>query len=452
MEKKLQGAVGATAMESVDRALQAIDAWNPKINAMLCVTEDMARQQATRLDELASQGSSARLLHGMTINLKDCIDLAGVPTTAATSFLRDNVASEDAFITSRLKQHGAIIMGKSNLHEWVFGPTTQSKHFGPCKNPWNTTRVPGGSSGGSGASVATDMCVVSIGSDTGGSIRIPAAFCGVAGLRPTVGRISNRGGVPVSAPYDTFGPLARHVSDIARVFSVIAGHDPLDPISVDTPVPNVMATLNDSVRGMRIGIMRRWFFDDIHPAVSTALDNAIQVFRDLGVEFVELDLGDVEKSQSLLAFSVMVADAYEVHRERIAAQPEGYGEDVLMRLKLGASVTGADYAAALRWKEGLHHRLRGVFQDVDAIISPTCPFPAPGVDYPDFLEIIRQIARYTYIWAFAQVPSLAVPCGFSDDGLPVSMQLASRWFDEPAILRLGHAFQTVTDFHLRRPA
>lgn len=216
MEKKLQGAVGATAMESVDRALQAIDAWNPKINAMLCVTEDMARQQATRLDELASQGSSAGLLHGMTINLKDCIDLAGVPTTAATSFLRDNVASEDAFITSRLKQHGAIIMGKSNLHEWVFGPTTQSKHFGPCKNPWNTTRVPGGSSGGSGASVATDMCVVSIGSDTGGSIRIPAAFCGVAGLRPTVGRISNRGGVPVSAPYDTFGPpplvLRRHSS------------------------------------------------------------------------------------------------------------------------------------------------------------------------------------------------------------------------------------------------
>ena len=445
-----------SALAAGEAAFAAIDKWNASTRAMLSVAQESARETARELDERIARGEWCGLLAGMTMSLKDNIDVAGMVTTAGSRILANNMANRDAFIAARLKRAGAVIVGKANLHEWVFGPTSQSTHYGPVRNPWDTSRIPGGSSGGSGASLAAGMCVGSIGSDTGGSIRLPAAFCGVAGLRPSIGRISCRGSVPVSAWFDTLGPMARRVSDVARIFAVIAGHDPEDPISRDVPMPNVLAELDQPVTGLHLGIQRRWFFEDLDPATKQAMNAAIERFADLGVEIVDIDLGDVERSHELLAFKVLLADAYNVHKERLEARPDDYGRDVYTRAMLGKDVTGAEYAAALRWNEGFQHRLRSVFNDVDAILSPTIPFGAPkaqtGQEGEAWFQTIREITRFTYCWSFAGVPALSVPCGFDANGMPLAMQIAAPWFDETTALRLGHAYQSVTDHHLKRPA
>ena len=445
-----------TAGTSLRDSLTAIETWNPETKAMLTVLSDTARESAARIDEHQRKGDWCGLLAGMTMSIKDNIDIAGTITTAGSKILANNMTNRDAFIVERLKHAGAVIVGKANLHEWVFGPTSQSTHYGPVRNPWDISRIPGGSSGGSGASLAAGMCIGSIGSDTGGSVRLPSAFCGVSGLRPTIGRISCRGSIPVSAWFDTLGPMAKRVSDVARIFSVIAGHDPEDPISQDVPVPNVMAELDRPVSGMRLGIQRRWFFDDLAPETTTAMEEAIAVFRSLGVEIVEIDLGDVERSHELLAFKVLLADAYHVHKEQLEARPDDYGRDVYTRAMLGKEVTGSEYAAALRWNEAFKQRLRGIFGKVDAILSPTIPFGAPkaeaGQEGAAWFDTIREITRFTYCWSFAGVPALSVPCGFDGNGMPLGMQIAAPWFDEAAALRLGHAFQSETSHHVRAPS
>ncbi|MBU2286587.1 MAG: amidase, partial [Gammaproteobacteria bacterium] len=286
-------------------------------------------------------------------------------------------------------------------------------------------------------------------SDTAGSIRLPASFNGVAGLRPTVGRISSSGALPVSPPFDTLGPLARRVSDVARIFAAIAGFDAADPIAVDQPVPNFLSTLHEPVKGLRVGIMRRWFFDDLDPDVAAAMEKAIEVFRSLGVEFVDIDLVEPENAQQNLSFTMIPADAMRLHADRIAERESDYGADVLMRMRLGEKVSGTQYAHAMRWMENWRHRLRGVFKGVDAILSPTTPTTAPAAQGLDFAQAIRRIPRLSCVWAIAGIPSLAVPCGISSQGLPMSLELAGAWFDEPTVLRLGHAYQCATEHHLR---
>lgn len=440
-----------TAQHRVQHALSQIERWNPVINAMLTVTPTEALASAKRIDDLTHHQEWIGLLGGVTVSLKDNIDWVGTPTTAASVILKDNRPTRNAFIVDRLLKEGSILTGKANLHEWVFGPTSQSKHFGPVKNPWNLKCFAGGSSGGSGASVAAGMSVVSIGSDTGGSIRIPAAFNGLAGLRPTIGRISRSGSVAVSARFDSLGPMARRVSDVARTFEVIAGHDPSDAYSIDRTVPSVMRRLNDPVKGMRIGVMKRWFFDDIHPDLKISLDKAIRLYRELGVEIVDIDLGDVENAQQMLGFRIILADAYAMHQEQLALRPQDYGQDLLIRYDIGKNVTGAQYAEALRWIENFQLRLERVWQSVDAMLHPTVPFPAPEAVGMDYGSAIRAIPKFTCVFAAAGSPALALPCGFTQNGMPLSMELAGAPFSEETILRLGHAYQQVTDHHLREP-
>ena len=447
--------IGRAAGEATRAALDAIERWNPSTKAMLTVTADQALATAADIDARQSRGEWCGLLAGMTMSIKDNVDVAGVVTTAGSKMRAGAVANRDAPIVHRLKQAGAAIVGKANLHEWVFGPTSQSTHYGPVRNPWDTSRIPGGSSGGSGASLAAGMCIGSIGSDTGGSIRIPAAFCGVAGLRPSIGRISCQGSVPVSTWFDTVGPMARRVSDVARIFAVIAGHDPDDPMSEDRPVPNVMVEIDRPIAGLRIGLQRRWFLENLAPELETAMQEALAVLRAEGVEIIEIDLGDVERSHELLAFKVLLADAYNVHKERLESRPEDFGRDVYTRAMLGKEVKGHEYAAALRWNEVFKQRLRQVFGKVDAILTPTIPFGAPqaesGLQGEAWFATIREITRYTYCWSFAGVPVLSVPCGFDKQGLPLGMQIATPWFDESTALRLGHAFQRATKHHERAP-
>ncbi|MGI9520442.1 MAG: amidase, partial [Hyphomicrobiaceae bacterium] len=447
--------VNATASEVVQSGLKEIDKWNPITNAMLNTSPEAALKAAATIDKRQANGEWCGLLAGMTLSIKDNIDVSGNITTAGSKILQNNLVNRDAFIVDRLKRAGAIILGKANLHEWVFGPTSQSKHFGPVRNPWNIACIPGGSSGGSGASLATGMCVGSIGSDTGGSVRIPAAFCGIAGLRPSIGRISCRGSVPVSAQFDTLGPMAKRVSDVARIFAVVAGYDSEDPMSREVSVPNVIAELDRGVSGLRIGVQRRWFFDALDPAVERAVDQAIAVFQELGVEIVDIDLGDIERSQEFLAFKIILADAYNVHKDRLQARPDDFGRDVYSRVMLGKNVTGSEYAEALRWNEGFKHRLRDTFANVDAVLSPTIPIVAPMAEADqeglEWFDTIRQITKLTCCWSFAGVPSLSVPCGFDDNSMPIGFQIAAPWFQESTLLCLGHSYQKVTDFHERQP-
>jgi aspartyl-tRNA(Asn)/glutamyl-tRNA(Gln) amidotransferase subunit A len=444
---------GPGAVEATEQALANVKLWNADTKALITVTSADALSTAKDIDVRQGRGEWCGLLAGMTMSIKDNVDVAGVETTAGSKILAGNIANRDSFIVERLKRHGAVIVGKANLHEWVFGPTSQSTHYGPVRNPWDINRIPGGSSGGSGASLAAQMCVGSIGSDTGGSIRIPSSFCGVAGLRPTIGRISCRGSVPVSAWFDTVGPMARRVSDLARIFSVVAGYDPEDPISEDRPVPNVLTQLDAPVKGLRIGVPRRFFFDGLMPEVAAAINGAMEAWRGLGVTFVDIDLGDAERSHELMAFTVLLADAYNIHRERLETRPKDFGDDVYARAMLGKEVTGAEYAAALRWREGFCQRLRATFRDVDAILTPTTPESAPvavaNKDSADWFDRIRRISKCTYAWSFAGVPVLAVPCGFDNAGLPLSLQIATPWFDEGTALQLGHALQKVTQHHER---
>ncbi len=440
-----------TAHCRVQHALSEIKRWNPTINAMLNVTATEALACAQHIDALTSRSEWPGLLGGVTVSLKDNIDWVGTPTTAASIILKNNRPLHNAFIVDRLLKAGSVLTGKANLHEWVFGPTSQSLHFGPVKNPWNLKCFAGGSSGGSGASVAAGMSVVSIGSDTAGSIRIPAAFNGLAGLRPTIGRISRSGSVAVSARFDSLGPLARRVSDVARTFEVIAGHDPSDAYSIDRPVPPVMRRLNDPVKGMRIGVMKRWFFDDIHPDLKLSLEKAINIYRELGVDIVDVDLGDVENAQQMLGFRIILADAYAMHEKQLALRRNDYGQDLLIRYDIGKNVTGAQYAEALRWIENFQVRLEPVWRSVDAMLHPTVPFPAPEVAGMDYSNAIRAIPKFTCVFAAAGAPALALPCGFTQNDMPLSMELAAAPFYEENVLRLGHAFQQVTNHHLREP-
>lgn len=433
----------------LEQSLENIQRFNPELNAMLSVKAQDARIRAAEIDHAQAQGQWCGLLAGLTVSLKDNIDWVGTATTAATVILKDNFPKSNAFIVDRLIKEGAVLTGKANLHEWVFGPTSQSQHFGPVKNPWDIGCFAGGSSGGSGAAVAADMCAVSIGSDTAGSIRIPAAFNGLVGLRPTIGRISRSGSVAVSARFDTLGPLARRVSDVARTFVAIAGHDPSDAFSVDRPVPDVMRRLNDPVKGLRIGVMRRWFFDDIDADLRAHLEKAIGIYRDLGVEVVEVDVGDVENAQQMLGFRIILADGYAVHQEQLQQRRKDYGQDLLIRFDLGQAVTGAQYADALRWIEGFTQRLQTVWQSVDALLHPTVPFAAPQVQGMDYAKAIRAIPKFTCVYASAGLPALALPCGFTAQGMPLSMELAASPFAEETLLRLGHAYQGVTNHHLR---
>lgn len=442
------------ARQSVEQSLEATAQWNPLTNAILTPFGEQARRDADELDRRAASGDWPGLLYGMTVAVKDNIDVAGHQTTAGGVWLKDHVPEQDATVIRRLRQHGATLIGKANLHEGAFGPTSQNEHFGDCLNPWDQIRIAGGSSGGSGVAVATGMSAGALGTDTGGSVRIPASYNGICGLRPTHGLVSNHGTFPVSRAFDAVGPMARSVRDVARMLIAIAGFDSRDPLSIRTPGLNLLDQLDGSCAGLRIGIMRRHFFEGLDPELESALEDALRIFRDLGMEPVDVDLGPVEDAKMHMAFNMVVADAYALHRPRLETQRTLYGADLLKRYDRGAAVTGADYANAMRWMEDWRSRLAATFEDVDVILSPTTPTAAPVArDAADPVGTVRNdITRYTFCWAFAGVPTLALPCGYTEGNLPLGMQLTGAWHAEGTLLRIGEAFQRVTTHHQRKPS
>jgi aspartyl-tRNA(Asn)/glutamyl-tRNA(Gln) amidotransferase subunit A len=443
----------ASAAELAQIALRNIERWNGRINAMLTPLPEEAMAMARACDEARAAGRRLGPLHGMPVALKDNVDMAGVRTTVASDFFRDNVAGEDAELVRRLRRAGAVIVGKANLHEFALGAVSQSRHLGPCFNPWRPEHVPGGSSGGSGAAVASGMCVMSVGTDTGGSIRAPASFNGVAGLKPTNGAVPNRGTFPVSPPHDTPGPLARRVEDVAAAYMAMAGFDPADPTSEDRAINDALQALNDGVAGRTIGVPRPFFFDDLQPAAAKGVEEAIRVLRELGATIREIELPDAEEAWRLASTVLIMADACALHAERMQREPQRMGPDVFARIAVGRDVSGLEYARAMRFRESWRQRVAAVFRSgVDLLALPTTPFTAPRVDPgADMGRTSNRINRNNFPWSLAGAPALSLPCGFDEAGLPFGLQLVGPRWGEAVLMAAGKAYQGVTDWHLRAP-
>ncbi|MBV8612805.1 MAG: amidase [Acetobacteraceae bacterium] len=441
----------SAAAAKVDAGLARVAALNPRFRAFATVDAEGARSRAAEIDAASREGRWLGLLHGMTVAVKDNIDAAGLPAASGSRLFAGRVAPSDAPVVARLREAGAILVGKAAMMELAFGVRSLDAVAGQCRNPWDPTRVPGGSSGGSAVAVALDLVDAALGTDTGGSVRVPAGFCGVAGLRPTVGLVSNRGVLPVSASLDTVGPMARRVEDIARVLLALSRHDPDDPFSVDRPPDASLSRVSAEVSGLRVGVPRTFYFDDVDPEVAAAVRVVADTLAKAGARPVEIELDGAAEAHAH-ATTIIYCDACALHAEALDARRESISGPVFERMIKGRDRTGVDYAAALRFREAWTMRLREVFRRVDVLLYPTSPHPAPPIEGDAHLEeVTRHATRFTYGGALAGLPGLSLPCGLTRSGLPIGALLEGPWWREADLLRLGRAWQARTDWHLRRP-
>ena len=430
--------------------LERIGVLDGRLNAFITPMADEASAQARDAADEIAGGNYRGPLHGIPIALKDIFAVAGAPMTAASLIFQGTVPAEDSEVTRRLREAGAVILGTLNLHEVALGATGINPHTGPARNPWNTDHITGGSSSGAGAAVAGGLCFAAMGSDTGGSIRIPAALCGTAGIKPTFGRVSRRGLLPLSWSLDHAGPLTRTVEDAAIVLQAIAGHDPGDPASSRVPVPDYRETLRDGVRGLRIGVPTSYFFEGGDPAAMDAGREAVRVLEGLGAEVREFAPPLMDEAPGAIG-AIMLPEAYAFHRRALQERPDDIGEDVRYRLELGAAYPAADYIQALRFRELFVEAWRDqVFAEVDLVATATTLVAGRPIEMSD-LSTTYSLIRNTNPFNLLGVPAISVPCGFTDERLPLGLQLAGRWFDEATVLRAAHAYEQATDWHTRRP-
>jgi aspartyl-tRNA(Asn)/glutamyl-tRNA(Gln) amidotransferase subunit A len=390
-------------------------------------------------------------LHGMPIALKDLYFTRDVPTTAGSTFFQDFIPKEDAEVVSRLTAAGAVCLGKLNMHEIALGVTNVNPHCGVCRNPWDVERISGGSSGGSAVALAAGMCIGSLGSDTGGSIRIPASLCGIVGLKPTYGRVSLRGVLPLSWNLDHAGPMARRVRDVAVMLNTIAGYDPDDPNSIDRDVDDYTAGLDGGVRGWRIGLVGDDYVRQAcEPPVWDALQAAADVFKNLGAQMTEITLADgleAARANGLMTTS----DAAAFHRHRLQENPEGFGEDVLRRLRKGAAYTSTEYILARRTQSLLRSTYSRLLQDYDVILLPSTPVTAPLIEGPDAVEQAAVLTRFTAPFNLTGLPAISLPCGFDHSGLPIGLQIVAAPWAEAKLLRAAAAYEQAGEWYKYKP-
>jgi aspartyl-tRNA(Asn)/glutamyl-tRNA(Gln) amidotransferase subunit A len=429
--------------------LERIDALDGELHSYVTVLHDAARAAAREI----AAGRSRGPLHGIPIGLKDIYKTSGIRTTAGSRRYEHHVPEEDAESWVRLRDAGAILLGKHETHEFAIGGPDFGLPFPPARNPWNTAHYPSGSSSGSAVAVAAGLCAAAMGSDTGGSIRGPAAYCGIVGLKPTYGRVSRRGVFPLSYSLDHCGPLTRTVEDCA----ILAAYDPQDPASADVPVPDYRAALTPRLDGLRIGVIRHFherdaadFGADSAPSAAYvgAFDAACRTLESLGARLVDLHLSP------LIAYLdanrlIMLAEAYALHEADFRERPHLFGRLMFARVGLGAFLTAADYVEALRQRRELTVEFARALADVDAAISANATGPAPRIDQVPFWGVYER-ASYTGPYNLTGSPALSVPIGF-EDGLPLAFQIAGKPFDEAGVMRVGHAFEQATEFHRQRP-
>jgi aspartyl-tRNA(Asn)/glutamyl-tRNA(Gln) amidotransferase subunit A len=444
--------------EVVKDVLDRIQDLNSRLNAYVYVNPDEVQRKAKEAEHEIMHGRYRGPLHGIPIALKDNILTARIPTTAGSKILKDFVPTFDASVVRRLRSAGAILIGKTNLSEFAYGATTNNVHFGPTLNPWDTQRTPGGSSGGSAAAVAACMASASLGTDTGGSIRIPSALCGIVGLKPTFGRVSRYGVVPLAASFDHVGPIARRVADIAIILRSIAGYDSRDEASIRKPVPNYPQSLKKRLGRPRLGLPKQYYFEDLDQEVRSAIEAAAQCFQKLGALLQEVSLPHAaESSEPSTQAAFAEATSYHQLSGYFPNLSEEYGQDVRERLEIGAKVLAIDYLKAFEIRRLLRNDFKEAFASVDAILAPTVPIPAPRtrekfVEINSHREPVRSaLIRLNRPQNVTGLPAITVPCGFTRTGLPIGIQIIGRAFDETTVLRLAHAYEEATQWHFLRP-
>jgi aspartyl-tRNA(Asn)/glutamyl-tRNA(Gln) amidotransferase subunit A len=435
--------------------LERIQTLDKKLNSFITVTAETAMSHASLAEQELQRGSSFEgtplgLLHGIPIALKDLYETQGVRTTAGSRFFADYIPETDAMTVQKLSTAGAILLGKTNMHEIALGLTTVNPHYGACKNPWALERVPGGSSGGSGAALAAGLCLGSLGSDTGGSIRVPAALCGIVGMKPTYGRVSLRGVIPLSWNLDHAGPMARCVQDVAMLLQVIAGYDPDDPYSVDVPVVDYLANIKDGVKDWRVSLMEDEYLDRTDAEILAAVQEAAQVFSRIGARVKPTAFPGAYPA-ALANGQMVISDAAVFHRQRLHDQPEDFGDDVRQRLQAGAELPLREYILARRTQTMMRWQFENFFHDYDILLMPTTAVVAPPIEGPDAIEQARLLTRFTAPFNRTGLPAISLPCGFTSAGLPIGLQVVAPSWGEANLLRAAYAYEKATPWHERRP-
>lgn len=437
-------------VELTKNCLQRIETLNPVLNAFITVTVEQALAQARAAEAEISRGHWRGPLHGIPLGLKDLIDTAGVRTTAASALFKDRVPAADAEVVRRLKNAGAVFLGKQNLHEFAYGGSSMISYYGEVRNPWNPACITGGSSGGSAAAVAAGLCYGAIGTDTAGSIREPASQCGVVGLKPTYGRVSTRGVIPLSMSLDHVGPITRTVSDAAVMLQAIAGYDERDRNSANAPVPDFLAALREGSKALRVGVPRKFFYEDLDPEVASAVEQALHTLVAISGAVREIKL-DVPTDRTLQS-----AESYAYHAPFVSRSPELYQPETLNRILKGADISGEEVEQRRSELREIRREIDKVFESIDVLITPTTPVPAPTIaelkENPDLLRprelLLLRNTRPVNVWG---LPAISVPCGFTTSGLPIGLQIIGPHWQEERVLQLAFAYEQATDWHRRSP-
>jgi aspartyl-tRNA(Asn)/glutamyl-tRNA(Gln) amidotransferase subunit A len=438
---------------------------NPSLNAYLAITEDDAVAAARRAEREISKGNYRGPLHGIPVSIKDNIAVKGVRTTAGSKILADWVPDFDATVVERLKDAGAVILGKTNMHEWAKGSNSINPFYGTSCNPWDTARTPGGSSGGSAVAVAAGLCLASLGTDSAGSVRNPASLCGTVGLKPTLGRVSSFGGVAGTGGYTVnhFGVLTRTVQDCAVVLGHIAGHDPKDPLSSDEPVPNYTKPIGVPVKGMKIGIIKGYFEQSLVGEVRSAFDEALKTLKALGMKIEEITIPHIDLVPALQAASTR-PEANSDHDQYLRTRPRDYSPGLLYSLIAGLLIPAPVYVTAQRVRRLLCQEFDTAFEKVQVIVAPTLFSTAPTIEECNrgYIEADGKrinltdragnfLTRYTIPFNVTGLPTISVCCGFSSSGLPIGMQISAPPFQEGKVLQVAHAYERTAEWYKRNP-
>ena len=441
----------ASPVEILSDCLARVKKLNPMLHAFITITRETALQEARTADSEIASGHWRGPLHGVPLGLKDIIDTKGVRTTAASALYKDRIPDHDAAVVERLRQAGAVFLGKQNLHEFAYGGSSIISYYGEVRNAWNPAYVAGGSSGGSATAAAAGLGYGTIGTDTAGSIRDPASLCGVVGIKPTYGRVSARGVIPLSPSFDHIGPLARTVADTAILLQAVAGYDPSDPASVDVPLPDYLTATTKPVGKLRLGIPRSYFYDDLDPQVASAVKNALDVFTAMGAELRDIRV-EVPTDRTLQA-----AESYSFHQKSVMTSPELYQPETLRRIRSGERTSQGEIQRAIGELVRARQAIASVFEEVDLLATPTVPIVTPQIQElklhpeqlrPRELALLRNTRPFN-VWG---LPAISVPCGFDKSGMPIGLQIAGPHWQEERVLQVAHAYEQATAWHKRTPA
>jgi aspartyl-tRNA(Asn)/glutamyl-tRNA(Gln) amidotransferase subunit A len=443
-------------VEATQAVVDRIGKLDPQLNSFITFLRDQALVHARAAEQEIHDGHYRGPLHGIPIAVKDLYYTKGIRTTAGSKILSDFIPAYDATVIARLREAGAILLGKLNMHEFARGATNASSLIGACNNPWDTLCVPGGSSGGSAAAVAAGLCFGALGSDTGGSIRIPAALCGIVGLKPTYGRVSRYGVFPLSWSLDHVGPMTRTVTDAALMLQVIAGHDRHDPSTRTAVVPDYSAALTGDIQGARLGIPQEFYFEQLDAEVGESVRAAIQTLERAGAQVEEISL-PLSKYAAAAGRIISLTESAEIHEKFLKTRFADYSPDVRAGFLVGQLILGKHYMKAQRLRSLIRQEMAAALRRVDALVTSTVPIPAPrsgettvkiGQETIDTMGALSRLTRPANLTGF---PAISVPCGFTQGGLPIGLQLIGRPFAESTILQLAYAYEQETTWHQRQP-